>query len=254
MKRFFMAGAAALALTLAACGGGGGNNASSAGGTPPANTQIAQIAAPNGGDWTQTIAETERGFRMGNPNAPVKLVEYASITCPHCGEFSTAGGSEGLQRYVRTGQVSWEYRPYMIFGTDPGLFALLRCHGAGSFFQLTEQLYADQPNWAVRGQNYLEANRAAVEAMDVQARAATLVRETGVDAFFRQRGMTQGQIDQCLANADNLRRIADDTQHAIQTDSPPGTPTFIINGEQAQNVGLWPQLEPLLAQAVAAHR
>jgi hypothetical protein len=82
--------------------------------------------------------------------------------------------------------------------------------------------------------------------MDLPTRARTLVRETGLDAFFRQRGMTQQQIDQCLADPRNLQRVADDTDHANQTDAPPGTPTFYFNGEQAQGVGLWPQLEPLL--------
>ena len=246
MKHLFMAGAAALVLTLAACGGGGGNNGTIAAPSAP----VGNVAAPAGQDWTQTVVATERGFLMGNPNAPVKLVEYASITCPHCGEFTTEGGAEGIQNYVRSGRVSWEYRPYMIFPTDPGLFALLRCNGAATFFPLTEQLYADQRNWAMRGQTYLQANEAAVQAMDVQTRAATLVRETGVDAFFRQRGMTQAQINQCLADVRNLQRIADDTEHANQTDAPPGTPTFYINGTQAQNVGLWTQLEPLLRQAV----
>src|SRR6218665_3654683 len=157
---------------------------------PPAPAApIANVAAPADADWTQTVTATERGFIMGNPNAPVKLVEYASITCPHCGQFSTEGGSEGIQNYVRSGRGSWEYRPYQIFQTDPGLFALLRCNGPASFFSLTEQLYAEQQNWAARGQAYLEANRQAVEQMDVPTRTATLVRETGVDAFFKQSGM-----------------------------------------------------------------
>ena len=242
MKSFFMAGSAAFVLTLGACSGGGGNNATAAAPSAP----VANVAAPAGADWTQTVSETERGYRMGNPDAAVKVIEYASITCPHCGQFSVEGGSEGLQNLVRSGRVSWEYRPYMIFPTDPGLFALLRCQGAASFFQMAEQLYANQQGWAVRGQQYLTANEAAFQAMDVQTRARTLVRETGLDAFFRQRGMTQQQIDQCLADPRNLQRVADDTDHANQTDAPPGTPTFYINGEQAQGVGLWPQLEPLL--------
>ena len=247
MKSLFGTSALALALVLGGCGKGGdsGNNQSAVSAAP-----LAQVPAPNG-DWTQTVTETpEGGVRMGNPDAKVKLVEYASITCPHCAEFTNEGGAEGIQGYVRSGRVSWEYRPYMIFPTDPGLFALLRCQGASSFFPLTEQLYGDQRNWAVRGQTYLEANQAAVQAMDLQTRATTLVRETGVDAFFRQRGMTQAQINQCLADVRNLQRVADDTQHAVATDAPPGTPTFYINGTQAQNVGLWTQLEPLLRQAV----
>jgi protein-disulfide isomerase len=247
MKSLFMAGTAALVLTLAACGGGGGNN--TAGVTPPA-APVQNVAAPAGTDWTQSIRESERGFVMGNPDAPVKLVEYASITCPHCGDFANQGGSEGIRNFVRSGRVSWEYRPYMIFPTDPGLFALLRCNGPDSYFQLADQLYAEQQAWLARAQTYLQANQAAVEAMDLQTRAATLVRESGVDAFFRQRGMTQQQIDQCLADPRNLQRVADDTQHASQTDGVTGTPTFFINGAQQQNIGTWPQLEQLLRTAV----
>ena len=248
MKSFTIAGAAALTFTLAACGGGGGNNATA--NLTPATGPVANVAAPAGADWTTTVSETERGYLMGNPNAPVKLVEYASITCPHCAEFTTDGGSEGIQSYVRSGRVSWEYRPYAIFPTDPGLFALLRCQGASAFFPLAEQLYADQRNWAVRGQTWLEANRTALQQMSDQAKATTLVRETGVDAFFRQRGMTQPQIDQCLSNLANIQRATVDTQHAIQTDNPPGTPTFYINGAIQDGVGLWSALEPRLRQAV----
>ncbi len=246
MKSLFMAGAAALVLTIAACGGGGGNN--QAGVTPPA-TPVANVAAPAGTDWTQAIRETERGFLMGNPDAPVKLVEYASITCPHCADFTNQGGAEGIRNYVRSGRVSWEYRPYMLFPTDPGLFALLRCNGPDSYFQLADQLYAEQQNWLARAQTYMQANQAAVQAMDLQTRAATLARESGVDAFFRQRGMTQQQIDQCLADPRNLQRVADDTQHATQTDGVSGTPTFFINGAQQPNIGFWNQLEPLLRTA-----
>jgi len=247
-KSPLMAAAAALVLTLAACGGGG--DANNTGGIAAPSAPVANVAAPAGQDWTQTVSATERGFLMGNPNAPVKLVEYASITCPHCGQFATEGGSEGIRSYVRSGRVSWEYRPYMIFPTDPGLFALLRCNGPASFFELADQLYGEQQTWLTRGQTYMEANRSAIEGMDIQTRAATLVRETGTDAFFRQRGMTQAQIDQCLADPRNLQRVADDTQHASTTDNVSGTPTFFINGTQAPpNTGLWPQLEPLLRTA-----
>ena len=249
MKAQISIGALALGLMLSGCGGSDDGNLAAVATNNAA--PLTQIPAPNNGNWTEIVSETpEGGYRMGNPDAPVKLVEYASITCPHCGQFSTEGGSEGIQNLVRSGRVSWEYRPYMIFPTDPGLFSLLRCQGAGAFFPLTEQLYADQRNWAMRGQTYLEANRVALQGMDEQARSTALVRATEADAFFRQRGMTQQQIDQCLADPRNLQRVADDTDHANQTDAPPGTPTFIINGEQAQGVGLWPQLEPALRAAV----
>ena len=140
MKARLGIGAAALAATLALTGCGDGSddlNAAAVNLSAP----LTQIPAPNGGDWTQVVTETaEGGYRMGNPNAPVKLVEYASITCPHCGEFAEAGADELENVYVRSGQVSWEYRPFMIFPSDPGLLMLLRCQGPTPFFRLIHQL------------------------------------------------------------------------------------------------------------------
>ncbi|MGZ8998175.1 MAG: hypothetical protein ACXW2T_04870, partial [Allosphingosinicella sp.] len=63
---------AALALLLAGCGGQSDN------GSGNASAAIVAIPAPNGGDWSEVVEQTADGFRMGNPNAPVKLVEYAS--------------------------------------------------------------------------------------------------------------------------------------------------------------------------------
>jgi protein-disulfide isomerase len=242
MRAFLTTGAAALALALAACGGGGSNT--SAGGLAP-GAPLKQIAAPNNGDWTQVVTATETGYRLGNPNAPVRLVEYASITCPHCAEFAHGAGPLTSQ-YVKSGQVSWEYRPHMLFPTDPGIFALLQCRGAEPYFQLIEQLYADQQNWLTRTQQYAQANAAALEAMAAPERAAAFVRGAGIDQFFRQRGMPQSEIDSCLANPQNIQRISELTQRGTRENGITGTPTFIINDTKAEGVGSWQQLEPLL--------
>ena len=47
---------------------------------------------------------------MGNPNAKVKLIEIGSLTCPHCREFDEKGVPTLIDKYVKTGQVSWEFR------------------------------------------------------------------------------------------------------------------------------------------------
>jgi protein-disulfide isomerase len=248
MKAQINAGAVALGLLLAGCGDNGNVSA------PTANGQqagLAQIPAPNHGDWTQIVSETpEGGYRMGNPDAPVKLVEYASITCPHCGEFAEGATVPLRDQYVHSGQVSWEYRPYMLFATDPGLFALLRCQGPTPFFQMIEQLYGDQQNWAVRGQQVQEQQGASLAAMNPVQRSAALIRGAGLDQFMRQRGMPQGRIDSCLADERNLQRVADDTARATNEQGVNGTPTFFINGTRQENVGTWQTLEPLLRTAL----
>jgi hypothetical protein len=86
----------ASALALAGC------NQAADNATAPANgSTAAAVAPPAGQDWTQVVSQTpEGGFVMGNPNAPVKLVEYLSLTCPHCAQFAETGYPQ-LQEYVK---------------------------------------------------------------------------------------------------------------------------------------------------------
>ena len=250
MKSLITGTALALALTLGGCGeGGGGKN-----GTAAAPKAGPAIPAPNGGDWTQTVAETpEGGYRMGNPDAPVKLVEYASISCSHCADFSVEAGETLRNEFVKSGRLSWEFRPYMLFPTDPGIFMLLRCRGAGPFFQLTDQLYADQKNWIGRLQTLPQAQLQQIQTMAPPQRIAALVQAGGMDQFFRQRGMTEASINSCLADQTGLQRLVNITDTGTNQYKVGGTPSFFINDEQvelAQTPSPWQQLQPKLRQAV----
>ena len=248
MKAF--TGTAALALLLlSSCGGEGNGGNQQAGGS---GTPAATVPAPNGGNWLEVVQETpEGGFRMGNPDAPVKLVEYASISCSHCAEFEEEGGDPLRNQYVRTGQVSWEYRPFMIFPTDPGIFMLLRCRGAEPFFQLTEQLYADQANWLGKVQQLTPAQQQQLTGLAPDQQIPALVRATGMDQFFRQRGMPEGAINSCLADQQALQKLMATTTTAQTEHKVSGTPTFLVNGETVElgNGAIWPQLEPKLREA-----
>lgn len=247
MKIGFAAGAVALALLLAGCGGSGSNLSAVAANV---DAPLPTIAAPNNGDWRTVVSETpEGGFRMGNPDAPVKLVEYASITCPHCAEFAETGTTPLRDEYVRSGQVSWEYRPFMLFPTDPGIFMALRCQGPRPFFRMMEQLYATQRDWVGRLQMLTEQQQQAIQGMSPNARSAALVQAAGLDEFFRQRGVPQSRLDSCLADPHGLDALTRIQQHGTTQDNVQGTPTFIINGEK-QEVGTWSQLEPRLRAAM----
>ena len=251
MKAMLGIGAAlAAVLVLSGCGRDDDSNTA----TVNLSAPLTQIPAPNGGDWTQVVSETpEGGYRMGNPDAPVKLVEYASVTCPHCGEFAEAGTEQLESVYVRSGQVSWEYRPFMIFPSDPGLFMLLRCQGPTPFFRLVDQLYDSQREWSARLQSLPPEQVRQAEQMPANARAAFFIQAGGLDAFFRQRGMPQARIDSCLADANNLTRLADMTRRAGEQDGISGTPTFKINGETVNaRQPYWPDVERGLRRAIGS--
>ncbi|HEX8482042.1 MAG TPA: thioredoxin domain-containing protein [Allosphingosinicella sp.] len=244
MKSMLAAGAAALALVLTGCGDGGGNAQAAGGDTP-----LKQIAAPNG-DWSQTVVKTpEGGYRMGNPDAPVKLVEYGSLGCPHCAEFEEQGGPALRDRYVKSGQVSWEFRTYLLFPTDPGISILLNCQSEGAFFPLVEQLYKDQRNWMGRIQSLPQDQLQALQTMAPRDAAVAIVRAGGIDEFFRQRGMPSSKIDSCLADPAGLENVAGIKKRGDEQ-GVNGTPTFFINGKLYEGAANWTGLEPELRAAI----
>lgn len=239
-----LASGAMLALLLAGCGDDTSGNGSGTAAAP-----LTQIKAPSG-EWTETVSETpEGGYRMGNPNAPVKLVEYGSLTCGHCAEFSRDGVPPLRDNYVKSGQVSWEFRPYLLFPSDPGVSMLLRCQGAGPFFQLADQLYADQSNWITKLQALPAEVQQQLQSMSPQQQAGTMVRAAGLDQFFRVRGMPEARISACLADAQGLQSLVAGTQRA-NNEGVTGTPTFFINGKKVENAANWATLEPALRAAV----
>src|SRR4051812_20505535 len=102
-------------------------------------------------DWTRTYSVTpEGGFRMGNPKAKLAVVEYASLTCPHCRHFAETAVGPLVAQYVRTGKASYEFRPYILDGVDIAANLVARCNGPATFFPMAADLYATQPMWRAR--------------------------------------------------------------------------------------------------------
>jgi protein-disulfide isomerase len=247
MKSAISSAALGLALLLAGCGdqGSGGGNAS-AGAAPAA------IPAPNGGDWTQTVSQTaEGGFVMGNPNAPVKLVEFASMTCSHCAEFSETGAPALIDKYVKTGQVSFEIRNFVRDPADLAAALLARCGGAGPFFKLTDQMFAAQQEWIGKLQNISPAEQQALQSAQPQQVVALMADKSGLVDFVRLRGIPAERAQQCISNEGELNRLVQINQKTTQ-DYPgfSGTPTFVINGELVENASNWQALEPRLQEAI----
>jgi protein-disulfide isomerase len=243
MKSAFKVAALAAALALAGCGGGEGDLAAAANEGGPA--QMERIAAPDGGDWSEIVEMTpEGGFRMGNPDAPAKLIEFASMTCPACARFSTEA-AEPLREYVRTGRVSWEFRNFILNAPDAAASQLVRCQPPSAFFRLTDQLFETQQEWT---QNVDEQEAQALQNVPEDQRIPALARAMELDTFFRLRGMPEARFNECLADRAALERLAEMQQQAIQQFNVGGTPTFVVNG-QTQQVNTWAELEPLLRAA-----
>src|SRR5207302_8643253 len=99
-------------------------------------------------DWLHTYAVTpESGFRLGNPKAKLAIVEYGSLTCPHCRHFAETAMKPLLNQYVRAGKVSYEFRSFILNVIDIAATLVARCNGPAHFFPMAEGLYATHPQW-----------------------------------------------------------------------------------------------------------
>ena len=200
-------------------------------------------------DWTRTVAATpDGGFRMGNPHAKVKLVEYGSLTCPHCRLFAQTAAVP-LKAYVKSGRVSFEYRNFILNGIDVAASLVARCGGTSRFFPMVDKLYATQDEWVGRISNLPEAEKERIRALSDGQRLVRLAEAGGIQKLAANYGLPVAQANKCLADQAGMDRLGSiyETAHTLGVQ---GTPTFFVNGAKV-DAGDWPSLEPYLKRAGA---
>ena len=247
MKSFIVAVLAA--LTLAGCSNGdSGGNA----GATAASAPVAAKAAPAGQSWTDTVVKTAEGYRVGNPDAPVKVIEYGSRLCPTCGAFAREGYEPLMKNYVNTGKVSLEFREFLVHGAPDLPPSLLgTCVPPATFFPLLEAMYVNQQGF----NDKLIAMPAAVQdklktAKPVEA-VGILADTMGLVDFVKQRGLPEAKARACLSDMAQVDRLTKQTQDRTSDGTVSGTPTFLINGKVAPGVLTWGQLQQALKAAGA---
>lgn len=199
-------------------------------------------------DWTKIVAKTpEGGFRVGNPDAALKLVEYGSLTCDHCAHFAEEAMPKLLGEYVKSGRVNFEFRNFIRDPADLTATLLSRCAGPDDFFALTHRYLASQQQWFGKLQAMSEADREAINALPPTERLARFAAMAGLDAAAANGGVSAAQAKQCLANQASIGQLVEMGKTAVEKHQVKGTPSFMINGKTLENVHNWAALEPLLA-------
>lgn len=198
-------------------------------------------------DWSRTVAATpEGGIRKGNPNARVKVVEYASLTCPHCADFAKSA-SAPLNRAVLSGKVSFEYRPYILNGIDAAATVLARCASPANFFRLTDSLFATQADWVGKVSGMSGAEKSRLLALSEGGRLVRIAEIGGMLPIAARAQVPEARARACLADPARLERLGQ-INEAAEALGVQGTPTFFINGSRV-HAHDWAELEPLIRQA-----
>jgi len=145
---------------------------------------------------------------LGDEKAPVTIIEYASMTCPHCANFHETTYPELKRKYIDTGKVRFIFREFPLDQLAAAAFMLARCGGKERYFPMVETLFQQQRTWAVP--------RPLQPLM----------------AIGKQAGLSEAGFNECLKNQQVLDGIEDVRKRAAEKLNVQSTPTFFVNGKQ----------------------
>jgi len=181
--------------------------AASSGVLPPfANLAFAEDNNPSPEDLAH--AGPGGDIMIGSDKAPVTIIEYASMTCPHCAHFEETTLPELKKRYIDTGKVRFIFREFPLDPLAAAGFMLARCAGKDKFMPIVEALFAKQHDWMVKEP------------------IPPLI------AIAKQFGFSEQSFNQCLANQQVLDSIQTVRDRAAEKLGVNSTPTFFVNGKK----------------------
>ncbi len=160
---------------------------------------VAQLMAP------QALPD----IPIGKADAPVTVIEYASMTCSHCAAFHAMTYPTLIKNYVDTGKVRFILREFPLDPLATAAFMLARCSGTDKRNAVVDLLFDQQKNWA-----FTDKPLAALAD------------------FLKQTGMTQAAFEACINNQDLYEQVSQERDNAAQKFGIDATPTFFFNGHK----------------------
>ena len=153
---------------------------------------------------------------IGNPDAKVTVVEYASYTCPHCASFHAGTFKELKRDYIDTGKINFVFRE--VYFDRYGLWAsmIARCAGPDKFFGMTDLMFTSQSSWTRAGE------------------PAAIVDE--LRKIGRLAGMDGDTLEACLNDDEKAKTLVAWYQEKAGADEIESTPSFVINGKKYSNM------------------
>jgi protein-disulfide isomerase len=199
----------AAALSLSGCGG----TASTA--PDPAAKELAFKA-----ELLQPGPLGEREY--GNPNAPVTIIEYASLTCPHCRNYHAKVFPKVKRAYIDTGKVRYIIREFPIGHTAGKAAIITRCVPKDKYLPLVTAFLARQPEWVSQE-----------------------VRPDALYKVAKSSGISRAEFDKCLSNQAIIDGLTEVKQRGRKY-GVIGTPTLFINGKKAQGEVTFEEVKALI--------
>ncbi len=170
----------------------------------------------SGGNGALKVELTANDHTLGDPKAPVTVVEYAAPTCPHCAHWNEDVFPKFKANYIDTGKVHYVFRVFALSPADVAVEAMARCLPKDSYFQFIDMMFRNQSKWDPDGYQIANIHDALVD-------------------MGRIAGMGAEKVNSCIGNQSELDKIAAIGQHAEKAYGINGTPSFIVNGQMASD-------------------
>lgn len=161
---------------------------------------------------------------LGSPDAPVTIIEYSSMTCPHCAAFHTGTLPDLKKKYIDTGKVRYVIREFPLDDLAIAASMLARCVEPSKYFAFTEVIYEQQRRWS-RSNDPLGELR----------------------SISKQAGLTEEKFTECLQNRTLEQNIRNVREHGGQKFLVNSTPTFIVNGQIMRGNNSLEEFEKVMA-------
>jgi protein-disulfide isomerase len=183
-----------------------------------AGAAAAREFAPFGGQGAsgaQTVEVKPTDEVRGSPDAPFIMVEYASMTCPHCAAFNKEVIPQQFRDYVDTGKVRYVFREYPLDGAARLASAVARCLSGDKYFSFVDLLFASQADWIKPDSTGQYTQESILLGLENEGRVAGIPKEF---------------VDLCANDKDNLALVDANWQEGTSRYGVNATPTFIIDG------------------------
>ncbi len=204
-------------------------------------------------DWATTAVPTDGGFRIGNPDAPVRLTSFLSYTCPACGAFSREAEGTLALVYVGGGHLQVEHRSMVRDPVDLTVTMLVRCTPPRRMAAAHAMFLERQAGWLARAQSVPQAQQAVwTDAFTSAERRRSIASTLGLHAMVERFGVNRIAADRCLSDnreAAALVRAAEGNRNRFGVTS---TPSFAIDGTPLAGTHDWAMLQPQLDARIAA--
>lgn len=203
-------------------------------------------AATSGFGWNTTVTlSAEGGHVLGNPDAAIKITEFASYSCHFCAAF--ANQSEGPLRisYISSGKVSFEVRNLLLNPIDLPLAMLVECGSKDRFFLNHIAFYRRQQRWMEKLEDVTKGQTVRWGSGTMAQRNRAIASDLQLYDIMESLGYDRLEVDKCLADDAAATRIKAQSDAALAL-GVSGTPSFAVNGSLMEDIHDWPALRRVI--------